>query len=233
MGSARSGPLTLLLLHPLPLDGSVWSPSFWDLADNVVAPTLYSAGPSLTEWARAALRSVGGEDLFVIGNSVGGSCALEVANLARDRVRGVILIGAKAGIRPEPAFRDEAVRLLRHEGIDAAWHRYWAPLFAREADPVVVDRARSIARTIGIELQVNGVVAFHTRPDRSALLAELEVPVTIVRGEHDRIPKDAERLASTLSHGAFVEVPGAGHYVPLEQPDRLLDIARAAIDAVR
>lgn len=217
----------------MPLDGSLWPSDLWDLADVVTAPTLYSAGPSLTAWATTALSQIDDDDLFVIGNSVGGSCALEVARLAHERIRGVVLIGAKAGSRPEPAVREEAILLLRREGVDAAWARYWAPLFAPGTDPLVLDRGLAMARNLTVAQQVNGVSAFHTRPDRTAFLAELDIPVTIVRGEHDRVPKDAARLASTLRRGSFVEVPGSGHYVPLEQPDRLLDIAGEAIDAVR
>lgn len=198
----------------------------------MVAPTLYSVGDSLAGWATAALDMVEPGDLIVVGNSVGGSCALEVANLAPTRVRAMVLIGAKAGVRPEPAFRDEAVRTLREEGVDAAWDRYWAPLFAPGADPEVVARSRTIARGIGIEHHVNGVCAFHNREDRAALLAELDVPVTIVRGQHDRIPKDPKELAATLRDGRFIEVAGAGHFVPVERPDALVSIVREVLLAV-
>jgi pimeloyl-ACP methyl ester carboxylesterase len=225
----QDGHLNLLLLHPLPLDGSIWPAELWDLADAVLAPTLYSVGGSLSDWAGAVLDLAEPGPCVVVGNSVGGSCALELANLDRGRVRGLVLIGAKAGIRPEPAFRDEAIRLLRDEGVDAAWDRYWAPLFAPDADPLVVERGRAIARGLGVEAHVNGVCAFHARPDRAALLADLEVPVTIVRGEHDRIPREAERLASSLRDGRFVEVRGAGHYVPIERPHDLVSIVRQAM----
>lgn len=95
-----------------------------------------------------------------------------------------------------------------------------------------MERGRSIARGLDVEALVNGVHAFHTRPDRAALLADLDVPVTIVRGSHDRIPKEVERLVSTLQHGRYVEVPGAGHYVPIERPHKLVSIVREAIDGV-
>lgn len=216
--------LNLVLLHPLPLDGSIWPPALFDLADAVVAPTLYSAGGSLTDWAAAALDLAPPGDLVVVGNSVGGSCALELASLASARLRAVVLVGAKAGVRREPAFRDDAIRVLRERGVDAAWDRYWAPLFAPDADPEIVARARSIALGIDVEHHVSGVCAFHNRPDRARLLAELDVPVTLVRGQHDGIPKSPEQLAATLRDGRFVEVSGSGHYVPLERPDQLVSI---------
>jgi hypothetical protein len=53
----------------------------------------------------------------VVGNSVGGSCALEVARAAPDQVEAVVLVGAKAGVRPDPALRAEAVGTLADGGI--------------------------------------------------------------------------------------------------------------------
>ena len=224
--------LNVVLLHPLPLDGSIWPRALWDLADAVVAPTLYSVGGSLTDWAAAALELTNAADLVVVGNSVGGSCALELANLAPTRVRAVVLVGAKAGVRRDPVFRDETVRVLREDGVAMAWDRYWAPLFAPDADPAIVARARSIALGIDVEDHVNGVCAFHDRHDRSALLAELDIPVTVVRGQHDGIPKDPEQLAAALRHGRFVEVSGSGHFVPLEQPDQLVSIVDEAVRTI-
>jgi pimeloyl-ACP methyl ester carboxylesterase len=218
-----------VLLHPLPLDGSIWPAELWELADEVFAPTLYSVGRSLSAWGADVVEAMPVGACLLVGNSVGGSCALEVANLASERVAGLVLIGAKAGVRPDPAFRDEAVRVLRDEGIGAAWDRYWAPLFAPDADVAVVERAKAIASGLPLEHVVNGVHAFHTRSDRAGLLAALDVPVTIVRGEHDGIPNDPQLLASSLRRGTFVEVARAGHYVPVERPDALVSIVRDAI----
>ncbi len=210
----------------------MWPAALWDLADRVTAPTLYPVGSSLADWARAALDGAGPGDFVAVGNSVGGSCALELARLAPDRTRGVVLVGAKVGVRPEPAVRDEAVRVLREEGIRVAWDRYWAPLFAPDADPDVVARARSIAVSIDVEHHANGVRAFHDRPDCSALLRELEVPVTIVRGQHDLTRGDPEQLTSTFRRARFVEVSGSGHYVPLERPAELVSLVRAVDSGV-
>jgi pimeloyl-ACP methyl ester carboxylesterase len=220
--------LHLVLLHPLPLDGSIWPAALHDLADVVHAPTLYSSGPSLADWASAVVSRLPPGPIVVVGNSIGGSCALEVAALVPERVRAMVLIGAKAGVRPEPAFRDEAVRVLREEGVDAAWRRYWAPLFAPDTDPEVTARARDVALHQPVDHLVDGVWAFHTRPDRAALLAQLPVPVFVVRGEHDSIGR---RTTPPLIDGRVIDVPRAGHYVPVEDPGATVAVVRAALEA--
>ncbi len=225
MNARGHRPPTLLLLHPLPLDASVWPRALWRPGRAVVAPTLYGFGGSIEAWARGALACAGDGSLVVVGCSVGGSTALEVARLAPDRVASMVLIGTKPGHRPEPRFRDEAVRVLESEGIDAAWARYWAPLFAPSADPAVVARARHLARALGVEPIVRGVRVFHGRPDRTDLARDLDLPVFVVSGEHDRTS-----VAAPFPHATFHRVAGAGHYVPLERPDEVVAVVEAAVD---
>jgi pimeloyl-ACP methyl ester carboxylesterase len=69
-------------------------------------------------------------------------------------------------------------------------------------------------------------------------VACLDVPTTVIVGELDRLepPWHARRLAQTLPHLVeLVEVPGAGHMVPIEAPDvvtsRLAALARAHLAA--
>lgn len=230
VGPATFGPMTVLLLHPLPLDGSMWPSGMPALGPRVLAPTLYGLGDSIGDWAAGVLELAGPGPLVVVGNSIGGSCAVEVASLAPERVRLLVLIGAKPGHRPEPGRRDEAVRLLSDAGIEAAWERYWAPLFAPGADAGVVARARAIACSQPVDDVIRGVQVFHGRPDRSAFLESVDLPVLVVSGEHDRTPSGTEAIAARLCNGTFRRVTGAGHYVPLERPVPLTAMIRQAID---
>ena len=89
----------LLLLHALPLDGSMWAAQLKLLPGATYAPTLYGFGDCVQDWAAEGLKLPMGNKLIVVGCSVGGSCALEVAALAPDRVAGLIIIGTKAARR--------------------------------------------------------------------------------------------------------------------------------------
>jgi pimeloyl-[acyl-carrier protein] methyl ester esterase len=225
--------MKLLLLHPLPLDGSIFSAELGALADDWAAPTLYDAGDDVARWAEAALDAVGDGPIMVVGNSIGGSCAIEVARLAPTKVKALVLSGSKPGHRPDPDFRDAALHLLAAEGLAAAWERYWLPLFGPNASTHVIDRAWDAASAQGAASIAAGVRAFHGRPDRDAFLASWPGPVCVVSGEHDVKPERSRQLASRLPNATFHLVDDAGHYVPLEAPDALADVTAFAASRTR
>jgi pimeloyl-ACP methyl ester carboxylesterase len=215
--------VNLVLLHPLPLDASIWPHEL-----SGFAPNLYRLGESIEEWASAVLDLAPPGPLVLVGNSVGGSCAIEVAVRAPERARLLVLIGTKAAHRPQPEYRDEIIDRLSTDGMDGAWPRYWEPLFAPEADPSSVERARSVAAAQPIEDIVRGVRVFHTRPDRASFLSDFDKPVVIVNGEHDH-PDRGLAIATGLRRSTHRVVEGAGHYLPLERPNALIDIVAESV----
>ena len=64
--------LELLLLHVLPLDGSMWASQLDLLPGATYAPTLYGFGDRVEDWASEALSLPKGNQLIVVGCSVGG-----------------------------------------------------------------------------------------------------------------------------------------------------------------
>ena len=129
----------------------------WDttqpLLSDALAPTLYGLGHSLQEWAFAVLDHCEGEELIVVGSSVGGSCALEIARASP----GIVLVGAKASVRRDPVAREVIVRALQDDGIHAAWDWYWAPLFSSTADAETLAAARRLALEQDVDDLIRGV----------------------------------------------------------------------------
>lgn len=62
-----------------------------------------------------------------------------------------------------------------------------------------------------------------TQPNYTARdLAAIDVPVTIVQGEHDEFirPEHAAYLARTIPGGTLMILPGVSHFAPLQRPAR-------------
>lgn len=222
----------LIFLHALPLDGSMWASQMDLLPGHAHAPTLYGFVDTVEEWAAAALRLVSGDRLIVVGCSVGGSCAVEIAAVAPERVAALVLIGTKADHRPDPDLHAAARQMLREHGVENAWQTYWAPLFSSSVDPGVVAEAKAIALGQSAEAISRGVTAFHTRPSRGAFLKAVRCPVIVVTGADDIAPGPAVSAAQAheAHRGRVHVIPDCGHYVPLEQPGRLNGILREVIE---
>ncbi|MBX9454887.1 MAG: alpha/beta hydrolase [Rhizobium sp.] len=224
--------LGLLFLHALPLDAGMWSAQADILPGSTYAPTLYGEGNDLRDWARSALGQVRERRMVVVGCSVGGSCAIEVACLAPERIAALVLIGTKAGHRPDPQLRDHVLRVLGEEGVAPAWKTFWASLVGR-GNAGARSAARNIALGCSAADLARGVIAFHSRMDRQHQLAAFSCPVTFVTGAEDIAPGPAAsaRQAALPRNGRLEIVRDCGHYVPMERPAELNAILRRVIAA--
>jgi pimeloyl-ACP methyl ester carboxylesterase len=212
--------MRVVLLHALPFTGAMWADQLAWLPTSTLVPTLYGEGDSISDWAEFVLSAVDENDLVVVGASVGGFCALEVARLAPERVKAVVLVGSKAGVRGDDAARDAAVATLAERGFETAWQRYWRPLFGPSTSPEVVERAHADAASVPLDHVARGVRAFFDRPDLSEFARRWEGKLVTISGDHDNTPswQASEQVAREALDGTFHLVADCGHYVNLERP---------------
>lgn len=207
----------LLFLHGLPFDSRMWQNQLCIMPQKCVAPNLYGFGNNIRQWAAKSLDLVEQDRLIVVGCSVGGSCALEVINLAPDRVAAAVLIGTKARCDPDPEALCEALEIVKDQGVAGAWYRFWSSRFRN--DDVALG-AKNIALEQSVTGLENGLTAFHTRPSREDVVKESTIPIHVVTGDQDTLPglNYSRRLAGLADQGHFHVIKDCGHYVPMMQP---------------
>jgi pimeloyl-ACP methyl ester carboxylesterase len=182
--------------------------------------------------------ALGVEAAWIVGLSVGGGLAVEFALAYPERVRGLVL--ASTTLRRYP-YSDEYVqlflsyrRIARREGLEAARRDLLSsPLLKRLSEnPALVQRAKAIVGNY------NGFHWLYPDPHRVfsppaiERLAEITVPTQVIVGQHDLADLHgvAERLATGIAHAETVVMPGAGHMVNVEDPERF---NRTVLDFVR
>lgn len=150
----------------------------------------------------------------IIGHSIGGAVALELAVRPETPVDGLIIINSGARI-PVPAevmervrddFPAEAERLVR-----AIWH---------DADDATVTRGIGMVNDAGPEtlaLAYEACAAFDARD----WLAEVTVPTLVISGAEDVLtpPHLSAELAAGLPDARHVSLPDAAHMVMAERDD--------------
>jgi pimeloyl-ACP methyl ester carboxylesterase len=210
----------ILLLHAMPLDERMWKPQLDALAgEDVEVPNLYDlGGASVDMWADALLASTE-DDIAVVGASMGGYVALAMAREAPERVRGLLLVGSRVGAdTPERrAVRDEQIRTLREDGIDA-----WAP---SAPDPPPPERT--------VDELVRAVQAIRDRSDSTDLARSFEGPLWVAVGDADPFfPVDeAREVVAAAPNGRLEVFEDTGHFPSRDRPERFNELLREFLQA--
>jgi pimeloyl-ACP methyl ester carboxylesterase len=167
----------------------------------------------------------------IVGFSLGGGIALEMALIRPAAVAGLVLVAPVMPDRPfEAAFMDNlkaVARCIRSEGLEAAMAGPWAssPLFARSLEK---EGVREKLQPILADFP--GADYLASERDRSPRewlvpdrLDRIHCATTVVVGG-DEMPgfsAFAEEAAQGIAGAVLERMDGCGHLLPLEDAERL------------
>jgi pimeloyl-ACP methyl ester carboxylesterase len=157
-------------------------------------------------------------DVTVVGNSMGGWIAAELALLANPRVSRIILVDATGIDVPGHAIPDVS-KLTLDQIMSLSYHN---PKPFRVDPASVTDDQRAIMAANRATLQVYAPQV--TDPTLVERLARIAVPALVITGESDRIV-DAEygrAYAAAIPGAKFELLAGTGHVPQIETPELLL-----------
>ena len=164
----------------------------------------------------------------VVGLSMGGGIALQVALDFPERVSSLVLVdSALPGFDYSPEFAgaiEELVAAVRAEGPRAAFERLWLthPLFdGVRRFPERFELIRTMALAYAAADYYDETP--HTPPERQAIdrLAEVRAPTLVLVGELD-VPDfqiTTEVLAGNIADARLQVIADSGHIPALEQPE--------------
>jgi pimeloyl-ACP methyl ester carboxylesterase len=240
VAEAGSGP-ALLLLHGLSASHHNWEHTIEAFASDwrVVAPDLPGHGesakpdaPYTIDFYAGVLRSLGRElgidEAVVVGNSLGGQIAVELA-LAYPRWTRALVLAAPAGgfsatLRAfgwaiGAAAAPGVLRMTLPRALERSFFDRTSPavdlrrrlLAARLTHSDFPDFARAVARSLA------GAIAAGAQP-----LARLTQPTLLVWGREDRLValSGSRRVMRQVPHARIVVLERCGHVPMLEQASR-------------
>jgi pimeloyl-ACP methyl ester carboxylesterase len=155
----------------------------------------------------------------VIGNSVGGWIAAEMAIHASPRIAGVVLVDAGGlEVRDHPAA--DFFALTPDQVTDLAYYR---PEKFRVDVAALPDQAKAAMAGNRAALQAY-TAAGMTDPELLGQLSSVRVPALVVWGAADRIypPEHGEAFAKAIPGAQLIVLDEAGHLPQLETPQALL-----------
>jgi pimeloyl-ACP methyl ester carboxylesterase len=187
--------------------------------DGTARPDWLDSPAGLAELYAALLDTLDLHDVTVVGNSVGGWIAAELALRDSGRIGGIVLVDA-VGIAVDVHPVADVFALTPAELSRLSYH----DPAAYAIDPATltdVDRARMAAN-----LQVLRVYGGQSMadPTLAGRLAAVTVPALVLWGESDGVvdPDYGRAYAAAIPGARFAPLPGTGHLPQIESPDELL-----------
>ena len=231
-GHGSSDRVSVVFLSGMLADQRMWQPTIDVLANacgdagHLIEPVFCELfdQDSVGEMATAVLDSA--PDRFaLVGMSMGGYVAFDILRRAPERVSHLMLVNTRATEDP-PKIRRRRM-LLAHlvaentpfKGVnDAMLDDLIHPDNRKDAG--LVRLLTAMADDCGPDVFKRQSKAVAERPDSTAVLADINIPCSVMVGETDRVisPESHRDMANAITGASFAVVPGAGHYVPLEAP---------------
>ncbi len=177
---------------------------------------LHSVG-GLAHLYGALLDDLGLEDVTVIGNSVGGWIAAEMALLGSARMSGIVLLDA-VGIEVEGHPVADVSGLSLPEIQALSFHN---PTTFRVDPASIPDAQKAIMAANGAALAVYAGSSAMADPTLLGRLGGIAIPTLVLWGESDRIvePTYGKAYAGAIHWARFEVLPATGHMPQMETPD--------------
>jgi 3-oxoadipate enol-lactonase len=250
-----TGP-ALLFLHGYPLHRAMWTAQLESLSDccRVLLVDLPGFGTAndlpvpdtLAGFARSVentIRARVGGPATVVAHSFGGYIALQMFQDRPDLFERLVLVSTRSEAdSPEArakrlATAERLAKPSEQLDVDAAVR----PLLSeqsRTGRPQVVEAVRALVAAAPNRAMVGALRAIANRPDLTPVLPGIRVPTLVVWGANDELipPPRTQALRDAIAGSKGIEVAGAGHMSPLEDPptfDRVVRDFLAASDARR
>lgn len=220
--------MALLLLPGFMTDAALW---------DALAPRLQSLGPlvfadlarddSIEAMARRALADAP-PSFGVLGFSMGGYVAREIARLAPGRVRALILVATSARADSQIQARRKAVAAARsgatrfnglsRQAIATSLHP------ARAGESALIEHIHAMGDRLGGEVFVRQ--SSLRRDGDLDTLGQIRCPTLVVAADEDRLRSldEARELADGIPGATLQVIEGSGHMVPLEAPAALAGV---------
>jgi pimeloyl-ACP methyl ester carboxylesterase len=238
-----TGASTILLIHGWLADSSVWKPLRGILAEHyrVITVDLRGSGgsnavqgPYRTEAFASDLagliRTLKLDSVFVVGHSSGALVAQRLAIDEPDAVAGIALIApVPASGWTFPPNVDAFMRAV--PGNPQKMQAWLAGLTLASPPPDIARILLCAAHTSSVRAALESYESW-THADFVAQAATIQTPILLIAPRQDRplTPEIIrERVASVLPHAWFVELPEAGHYAHIDQPEQTAALIEAFI----
>ena len=199
----------------------------WDMPGYGASQALAScSNTSLAEALKTLIEHTGAERNVLLGHSMGGMLAQELAALHPELVHGLVLystspaFGKADGAWQQQFLQSRFAPLDQGLGMAGLAGQLVPTMFAPDAERARMAEAATLMARVPADsyrAALSAIVSFN----RLGALANIAVPTLCLAGELDQNapPAVMEKMAGRIPGATYVCLPGIGHIANIEQPD--------------
>ena len=245
----EEGRPSVVFVHGAGMDHTVWQQQSRALAHhgcNVAAVDLPGHGESedvpglesmadYTAWLLAFLDATGWRQAVVVGQSLGGSIAVELAAEHPGRVAGLVLIGVGLEMKVHPDLLDDTLNNKpRAEDFIIAFTHAPATRLGGAPTPGnwMLGSATALLGACGEAVLHRDFQVCH-QWDGAPFAEKIQCPTLVVNGNRDRMTllRVVKILTETIKDARLEVLDGIGHMVQTEAPRQFLKLLRTFLSA--
>jgi 3-oxoadipate enol-lactonase len=236
--------MPLVFVHGFPLSRGAWQKQVdaFKSSYRVIAPDLRGLGESdatagtntmsqMADDIHALLKHLNAGPVVLGGHSMGGYVVLAFARKYPEILRGLVLVGTKAGADSAEvaAGRRATAEKVKAEGsrvvVDAMAPKMLA---ATNTDQAMARSVRAFMEHSRPEGVIGSLLGMAERDDSTQFLSQITVPSLIITGADDTVmpPAESEKMAKAIKAARLEVIPNAGHLVAFEKPDAFNRVLR-------
>lgn len=173
--------------------------------------------PGLAQWLHDFLVSQGIEDSILVGNSMGGHIALELAHSYPDKVRALVLTGSSGLLE-----YDFGSSFPKRKSREYLKERANMTFYDDLADDVIVDEILEVVNSRKKLLSLLKITRSTHSHNMEDMLPDIYQPALLVWGKQDVVtpPKVAMKFESLLPNARLKWIDQCGHAPMMERPDQ-------------
>ncbi len=190
----------------------------------------------LAEGAAGLLAALEIDSAHVLGISMGGMVAQELALSHPERIRALALGCTYCGGEGSSVASEEVMRRLaegmasgdRERALRTSWEVNVSPAYAADEQAYARFREIGLRRAVPVEVILEQMRAI-TEHDTSTRLPEIALPTLVMHGTLDQmLPVQNGHMIAGLIEDSHLEIfDGVGHLFFWEQPERAAELVRA------
>ncbi|EOR93074.1 hydrolase, alpha/beta fold family [Arcticibacter svalbardensis MN12-7] len=230
--------LTLIFIHGFPFDLTIWENQLKSLPENVqgIAYDIRGFGGSESGHSYFSIDLFAADlndlikilelkNVILCGVSMGGYIALRTLQRASENIVGLILCDTNASADTNEA---KLKRFASIEQITQGAKKEFAEAFLKnifsdktaQTNQATIDHITNLVYNTNDSAICSAQLALASRTDSTSFLAQVEIPVLVMRGAEDVLmPREqAEMLHHQLKNSHIVNIDNAGHLPNVENP---------------